>query len=162
MGETVTRLSNEAKVFAEKNIGILFAFVKRYHLPEDYFGALAVAYVRFVGKYLAEKEKYAHSFSTLVWQRLRSELSHIVRKEKDSRRAVFAEEEFGSMGEEDCYFELAAMNDVRRLLTPKQAQILLLRIEGYTNAQIASMVNVSESAIEKRFERIRQSFQKVM
>ena len=82
---TVTRLSPEEKAFAEKNIGILFAFMRRYHLPEDYFGALAIAYVRFVGKYFSEKEKYCYSFSTLVWQRLRSELSHILRRESSAQ-----------------------------------------------------------------------------
>ena len=68
MGEPVKRLSTEEKAFAEKNIGILFAFMRRYHLPEDYFGALAIVYVRFVGEYMREREKYCYSFSTLVWQ----------------------------------------------------------------------------------------------
>ena len=158
---TITRLGPEEKAFAETNIGILFAFMRRYHLPEDYFGALAIAYVRFVARYLSEKEKYGYSFSTLVWQRLRSELSHLMRKEKVESSTSFAVELRESTGQEDLYFENEAVDEIKALLTRKQTQALLLRIEGYSNAQIASMIGVTECAIEKRFSRVRKALKKL-
>ena len=154
--DTVTRLGPEEKEFAEKNIGVLFAFMRRYHLPEDYFGALAIAYVRFVWKYLNEKEKHTYSFSTLVWQRLRSELSHIARREQAERLLRFTDEMQATIGREDSYFENEGLDEAKSLLTQKQIQVLLLRIEGYTNAQIARMTGVTKRAIEKRFSRIRK------
>lgn len=155
---TITRLGPEEKAFAEKNIGILFAFMRRYHLPEDYFGALAIAYVRFVGKYFTEKEKYCYSFSTLVWQRLRSELSHILRRESAEIDRYL---ECGELsGQEDDYFGQELICKVSQVLTQKQVQTLLLRIEGYSNEEIAQTLGISESAVEKRFQRIRNTYQK--
>lgn len=158
MCDKVTRLGPEEKVFAEKNIGILFAFIRRNHLPEDYFGALAIAYVRFVGKYLSEKNKYYYSFSTLVWQRLRSELSHLVRKE--NREIVVSLECGKPSGQDDDYFVQELICKVSEDLTQKQVQTLLLRIEGYSNAEIAQALRISESAVEKRFQRIRSTYDK--
>lgn len=158
MRDTETRLSPEEKVFAEKNIGILFAFMRRYHLPEDYFGALAIAYVRFVWKYLNNKEKYACSFSTLMWQRLRSALSHIERKENSAQTMIPFRDWDEVIGQEDSYFEQDVINEMIRHLIPKQIEIVLLRIEGYTNAQIASIKGVTERAIERQFSRIRRVY----
>lgn len=159
MCDKVTRLGPEEKIFAEKNIGILFAFIRRYHLPEDFLGALAIAYVKFVGKYLSEKDKYCFNFSTLVWQRLRSELSHMVRKE--NREIVMSLEGFELNGQEDDYFTQELLCKVTNDLTPKQVQALLLRIEGYSNEEIAKTLGISESAVEKRFQRIRSTYQNI-
>ena len=156
--DTVTRLGPEEKEFAEKNIGVLFAFMRRYHLPEDYFGALAIAYVRFVGKYFSEKEKYCYSFSTLVWQRLRSELSHMLRRE--NTEIVVSFQSNGLSRQEDDYFVHELLSKVSNKLTSKQAKALLLRIEGYSNVEIAQTLGISESAVEKRFQRIRSTYQK--
>ena len=156
MADTAKRLTEEEKAFAEKNIGLLFAFLRRYHLPEDYFGTLALAYVRFVGKYLKEKEAYSYSFSTLVWHRLRSELSHIVRKENQNRQEMHLETALEIQGQEDAYFEEEVIGEMSQTLTPKQFEVLFLRMGGYTNAQIASMEGVSKRAIEKRYFRIRK------
>lgn len=160
MTDTAKRLSEEEKMFAEKNVGLLFAFMRRYHLPEDYFGALAVAYVRFSGKFISEHEEYNYKFSTLLWKRLRSELSHIVRKEQVERLISLTDGMREIIGQEDSYFEKEELNEIRSLLTQKQAKVVLLRIEGYTNAQIASMIGVTERAIEKRFSRIRNTLKK--
>jgi RNA polymerase sigma factor (sigma-70 family) len=159
MGEPVKRLSTEEKAFAEKNIGILFAFMRRYHLPEDYFGALAIVYVRFVGEYMREREKYCYSFSTLVWQRLRSELSHITRRENSE---IVLPLDCGELsGREDDYFVQELICKVSDELTPKQAQTLLLRIEGYSNAEIAQALGISESTVEKCFQRIRRIYREI-
>ena len=159
MEERVRKLSPYEKDFAEKNIGILFAFMKRYHLPEDYFGALAVAYVRYIARYLDAKDKYPYSFTTLVWQRLRSELSHISRKEKKQRLTAFSSDALESEGQFDGYFEKELLEEFNCRLTPKQSEVLLLRIEGYTNHQIAGITGVSVSAVERRFKRIRKYYQ---
>lgn len=159
MVDTVKRLSEEEKEFAEKNIGILFAFMKRYHLPEDYFGELAVAYVRYIGRYLDAKDKYPYSFTTLVWQRLRSELSHISRKEKKQQLTILASDAMESEGQFDDYFEKELLEEVNSRLTHKQSEVLLLRIEGYTNHQIAGIAGISVSAVERRFKRIRKHYQ---
>ena len=157
MVDTVKRLSEEEKEFAEKNIGLLFAFMRRYHLPEDYFGALALAYVRFVGKYLTSKEAYSYSFSTLVWHRLRSELSHIERKETQDQQEMFSENALEMQGREDTYFGEESVDEMSQTLTPKQFEVLLLRIEGLSNEQIASTVGISNGSVEKRFNRIRKT-----
>ena len=159
MADTAKRLTEEEKAFAEKNIGLLFAFMRRYHLPEDYFGVLALAYVRFVGKYLTSKEAYSYSFSTMVWHRMRSELSHIMRKENHSHQQILLENALEIQGNEDTYFEENSIDAIGQSLTPKQFEVLLLRIEGFTNAQIASAVGISNGSVEKRFNRIRKTIQ---
>ena len=40
----------------------------------------------------------------------------------------------------------------------RQFNVVLLRIEGYTNAQIASIKGVTERAIERQFSRIRRAY----
>ena len=160
MDDTAKRLSEEEKAFAEKNIGLLFAFMHRYHLPEDYFGALALAYVRFVSKYLKSKEAYSYSFSTLVWHRLRSEFSHIVRKENKNQQEKQIENATEIQGQEDSYFEEEIIGEMSQTLTQKQVEVLLLRMTGFTNAQIATEKGVSEHAVEKLFSRIRKTLKK--
>lgn len=62
------------------------------------------------------------------------------------------------IGQEDSYFEQDVINEMIRHLIPKQIEIVLLRIEGYTNAQIASIKGVTERAIERQFSRIRRAY----
>ena len=68
----------------------------------------------------------------------------------------FTDELQATIGREDSYFENEGLDEAKSLLTQKQIQVLLLRIEGYTNAQIARMTGVTKRAIEKRFSRIRK------
>lgn len=46
--------------------------------------------------------------------------------------------------------------EIQDTLTARQNETILLRNQGYSNAEIAKLCGVSEKAIEKRFQRIRK------
>ena len=75
-------LDQRASEFIEENIGLLHKFMQRYSLDEDYYGLLAICYIKAATKYLSDPQLQRYEFSTILWYRLRYEISHARRKEK--------------------------------------------------------------------------------
>ena len=152
-------LRPDERLFAEQNVSILYGFMKRYGLSEEYYGRLAVLFTRTVARYLRDPKFQGLSFSTVVWPRLRTELSNTMREELRRPVIVSLEEYQHSEAYLDEYEKLL-LELVERNLTTRQKQVFRMRLEGKTNTEIATECGISRSAVEQLFSRIRKRLRK--
>lgn len=148
-------LSNLERAFAEQNIGLLHKFMKHYGLSPDYYGRLAVLYTRTAARYLHETDLQRLSFSTVVWLRLRTELSNSIREQLREPEIISLDEALSSRIHCDEHYDLL-LQMVEQKLTPRQKQVLRLRIDGKSNIEIAEECGISRKAVEHLFARIRK------
>ena len=147
-------LTHEERTFVEQNMNLLNEFMCRYRLGSEHYGRLALHFTQVAVRYQREEQLRRFSFSTVVWMRLRTELSHIMREELRKPQVVSFEEQYYPEGREDEY-ESLLWHMMTQLLTPRQQQVLRLRLDGKTNVEIADECGISRKAVEHLFARIR-------
>ena len=147
-------LTPEERTFVEQNMKLLNEFMCRYRLRLEHYGRLALHFTRVAVRYKREEKLRRFSFSTVAWMRLRTELSHIMREELRKPQVVSFEEQYYPEGREDEY-ESLLWHMMTQLLTPRQQQVLRLRLDGKTNVEIADECGISRNAVEHLFARIR-------
>lgn len=154
-------LSEEQRTFADEHHRLLLSFMARHDLDADYYDRLALRYLHTVVRYLTESELQIYAFSTILWSHLRSELSNIMRDE----RQRFAETEVERASEWETAYEHVVGTElwqrIEQELTYKQCEAVYLRNQGYRNREIAELCGVKPKAIEKRFGRIRKKLKKM-
>ena len=154
------QLLPDERQFAESNIKILHGFMKRYGLSQEYYGRLAVLFTRTVARYLRDPKFQGLSFSTVVWPRLRTELSNAMREQLQEPEIVpFEESHYGDMCLDE--YENLLRDMVEQKLTPRQKQVFQMRLDGKTNAEIAEECGISRSAVEHLFARIRMRLREI-
>lgn len=154
------QLLPDERQFAENNIKILHGFMKRYGLSQEYYGRLAVLFTRTVARYLRDPKFQGLSFSTVVWPRLRTELSNAMREQLQEPEIVpFEESHYGDMCLDE--YENLLRDMVEQKLTPRQKQVFQMRLDGKTNAEIAEECGISRSAVEHLFARIRMRLREI-
>lgn len=149
-------LTPQETAFAENNHGLLIAFMRRYRLDDEYYGALSHRYLKTVRRYVSSDNLQKYAFSTILWYNLRSELSHIIRKEKKKPVLVpdhDVNKEFSML---DDLSAVALWSILESKLDEQQIEILRLRSEGRTNAEIASIFGLTPKAVECRLYRIKK------
>jgi len=154
-------LTPEEQAFVEQNMKLLNQFIRRYNLGTEHYGRLALQFTQIGVRYLREEELRRFSFSTVVWMRLRTELSHIMREELRAPQVISFEEQYYPEGREDEY-ESLLWHMICQLLTPRQQQVLRLRLDGKTNVEIADECGISRKAVEHLFARIRARMKKLI
>lgn len=155
----IAPLTPEEQAFVERNMKLLIQFMRRYGLGSEYYGRLALHFTQIAVRYLREEELRRFSFSTVAWMRLRTELSHIMREELRAPEVVSFEDQYNPEGREDEY-ESLLWHMISQLLTPRQQQVLRLRLDGKTNVEIADECGISRKAVEHLFARIRARIEK--
>ena len=154
-------LTPEEQAFVEQNMPLLKKFMFRYGLGTEHYGRLAVQFTQIAARYLREEQLRRFSFSTVAWMRLRTELSHIMREELRTPQLIPYEEQYDPVGKEDeC--EALLWHMISQLLTPRQQQVLRLRLDGKNNAEIADECGISRKAVEHLFSRIRARMTKLI
>lgn len=154
-------MTPEEQAFVEQNMNLLYQFVRRYDLGSEHYGRLALHFTKIAVRYLREEELRRFSFSTVAWMRLRTELSHIMREELRAPEVVSFEDQYYPEGKEDKY-ESLLWHMISQLLTPRQQQVLRLRLDGKTNVEIADECGISRKAVEHLFARIRARMEKLI
>lgn len=145
-----------ARAFIEENIGLLHNFMQRYNLDDDYYGLLAIRYIQAATQYLSDPKLQQYAFSTILWYRLRYEISHARRKEQKQLQTIPLEETLEPPAHlDDESFDLL-WNTIEGILTPRQLEVLYLRYNGMTNREIAEQFGISQVAVERLFSRIRK------
>ena len=157
----ITPLTPEEQAFVERNLKLLNQFMRRYSLGLEHYGRLALHFTQIAVRYLREEELRHFSFSTVAWMRLRTELSHIMREELRAPEVVSFDDQYYPEGREDEYESLLC-HMISQLLTPRQLQVLRLRLDGKTNVEIADECGISRKAVEHLFARIRARMKKLI
>ena len=157
----ITPLTPEEQAFVEQNLKLLNQFMRRYSLGLEHYGRLALHFTQIAVRYLREEELRRFTFSTVAWMRLRTELSHIMREELRAPEVVSFDDQYYPEGREDEY-ESLLWHMISQLLTPRQQQVLRLRLDGKTNVEIADECGISRKAVEHLFARIRARMKKLI
>ena len=157
----ITPLTPEEQAFVERNLKLLNQFMRRYSLGLEHYGRLALHFTQIAVRYLREEELRRFSFSTVAWMRLRTELSHLMREELRAPEVVSFDDQYYPEGREDEY-ESLLWHMISQLLTPRQQQVLRLRLDGKTNVEIADECGISRKAVEHLFARIRARMKKLI
>lgn len=149
-------LDQVASEFVEANVGLLHKFMQRYNLDDDYYGLLAICYIKAATKYLSDPQLQRYAFSTILWYRLRYEISHARRKERKRIKPIPIEANIESPFYEDEESINLLWKTLESILTTRQLEVLYMRYNGMTNTEIAQQVGISRVAVERLFSRIRK------
>ena len=149
-------LSEEQRSFAEEHHGLLLSFMAKYHLDGDCYDRLAIRYLRTVARYTTEESLRRYAFSTILWYHLRSELSNILRDNRQQPEEVEIDQISVCDSDYDHVIDAILWKQIEQELTFKQCEAVYLRNQGYKNREIAETCGVRPKAIEKRFSRIRK------
>lgn len=157
---SIEELTPEEREFAEKNYGLLIHFMRANAVEDEHFGALSVRYLTTVKKYLSNESLQKHSFSTILWLNLKSELHSIFRYIGKHNHVVLN----GDIQRIDTGSSYSAEKDdllrAFRSLSNRQQELFRLWCCGYSYSEIAKCCQISEKAVERRISRIRRRFQK--
>ena len=149
-------LCPEEQQFAEEHHRLYLKFLGDYGLDEEYYSCLLEPYLNTVMRYCRSESLRAYRFSTILWKSLRRELGRLWKKEyRYAARDPQSQEEYHPPPEE-ALMDYLRWQEIQDTLTARQNETILLRNQGYSNAEIAKLCGVSEKAIEKRFQRIRK------
>ena len=145
-------LRPEEQRFAEEHHYLYLAFLNNFGLDEDYYSELMVPYLYIVMRYCRNKKLQRYDFAAILWPNLRSELHRYWKKR--AKDPIIVDQEYHPPPEEEPE-DYLLWDEMQDILTQKQNETILLRNQGYTNAEIADLCGVTVKAIEKRFCRIR-------
>ena len=149
-------LSQAQREFAEANHGLLLSFMARHNLDADCYDRLSLRYLHAVVRYMTESDLQQYAFSTVLWYHLRSELSNILRDNRQFPQGPEYSVPQPWDPTHDQAVDSELWKEIERELTFKQCEAVYLRNQGYRNREIAELCGVQPKAIEKRFGRIRK------
>ena len=149
-------LTPSEAAFAESHHGLLVTFIRRYKLDDDCYGALSYRFLKTVRRYLEKQELQKYTFSTILWYDLRSELSHIIRKDRSKPVIVPDEGLSQEYAQLDDLSAVALWSVLEGKLDEVQIELVRLRSAGRTNAEIAAKFGISKKAVECRLYRIKK------
>jgi RNA polymerase sigma-70 factor (ECF subfamily) len=102
---------------------------------------------------------------TVVLNKLRNQVRHMNAGRRDIRREAFGDSDFdghlASQLSQPPHIEVAVefaelMQDIFPLLPENERTLLQLRLEGYTQKEIAERMDVTDRTIRRLWERVRQ------
>ena len=162
MKDSIITLTAQQRVFADRNHGLLLAFINYFQLDErEYYGPLVERYLKTIQRYWDDESLQRYAFSTVLWYRLRAELSHIIRAQR-ARPPNAAIEDYILPYRDD--LTVAELDDIWKqlndTLTSKELKALTLRQYGYSYREIGALCGCSENAIKCRFFKLRKRMKK--
>ena len=153
---------NALSDFVSANLRLLYKFMARYQVDEEYYSTLVVRFIRTAERYLSEEKLQKYEFSTIAWLNLRSELYEIYRKE-NLRAPLVPLSDLDGVAAKSYELGLGELQQIlEENLTDKQFATLIRRFSGHSNKEIAEQDSVSINSVEKRFIRIRKKLSKLL
>jgi RNA polymerase sigma-70 factor (ECF subfamily) len=149
-------LTTEQQAFAERNHNLVYGFLRDKKLPmDDYYDVVVFGYLRAVQQYCACPElRQRFTFGTIAYRKMKDDLwRHFNRQSRPSRKAVtISIESLRYGGDTLTMAEIIPSPDYAQeeldaellwaqlvsLLTEEQIAALRLRVDGYTDREIAA------------------------
>ena len=158
----MTTLTQEQSAFAAEHHDLVYAFLRRRGYSDDeFYDVVIFGYLAAVQSYFERADLRVYAFSTIAYKKMRSALTNHFAAEGRLKRTAetlpFNTALAGSAaGEENIVLLQAVRDHLERRLTPRQKEIFRLRSEGYSQAEIADMYQVTGSAIWGEIQRARE------
>ena len=135
----------------EENMGLVISIVNRFNPKntterEDYIQAGRIGLWKAIDKFCADR---GTKFSPYAWNPIRWEIIKEIRssmKHKNSSLNFENEEEAGAYMSSESFWELVPSD-----LTPKEREVVRLRLEGYNFKEVSEELDLNRSAIKRLF-----------
>lgn len=152
-------LNDTQRIFAEKNHNLVYKFLHEKNLPaSEYYDIVIFGYLRAVQRYLSEPNLAGHSFATVAWRAMESEIVNAPRTARRRFRVIrfvrprqtyaghLTQRSTPTVTDEEALreSELALLlHALAKRVTPQQMEIIRLRAKGYQTNEIARMQSTS-------------------
>ena len=99
--EKLTPLTEEEKMFAEENHGILIGFLRKRNLDfDDYYDVAAFGYLKSVKSWFSREELHQYKFITIAWMAMSSYIGNNRRRESRRIQTISLDQPWGE--NQDC------------------------------------------------------------
>ena len=148
--------------FAEKNHKLVYAFLQeqRYD-PGEYYDLAVMGYLRAVERYCSHAYLRRFSFSTVAYRAMQQSIASWKRGESRLRQAEEAYCALYGRRETVCDAELPEayfFSELQRCGTPQQAAFALLRLHGYSIAEIAARYNLDPRRVRRMLKSLYSAY----
>lgn len=170
-------LTDVEREFASEHHQLIYGFLNRHALPEeDYYGVAAMGYLHAVHRYLGEAKLQRFSFSTIAYRAMAQSVSRYRRGLQRQAGAgnVLSLDTGGTTGgpigcpasamEQTAYVELEEnllLHALVKELSPRQWEVVQLRLQGYGIHEVAQRQAVSDKTVRRLLRQIRERFWEV-
>lgn len=172
-------LTEQEKLFAENNHGLVYSFLHRYgYRIEDFYDIVIFGYLKAVQVYHRKEElKLKYDFAFIAWQYMRAEVGNYFRIESAQKRKLmetmisldvsYMEADnlyniIGGKSVEDDLSESELLNEVLENLSAVQRGIFNLKLEGYSNKEAYISLKIPTSTYYKELDRIKVIFKRLV
>ena len=151
-------LTEEEKVFAEKNHDLVYQFLKAHNYSmEDYYNTVVFGYLKGIQKYYRYVgNNTENNLDGICWNCMRSEMKSHFKLETAKKRQPAEVIIKKIPSAEDEVIALEILKSVMVNLTFRQQNIITLKMLGYSNTEICLMMEISKSSYYRELENIRQ------
>lgn len=175
---TLSQLTEQEKRFAEQNHGLVYDFLyKRGYSIEEYYNVVIPGYLKAVQIYHRKvdlRNKYAFPF--ISQQYMRAEIKDYFRTQEAQKRKPVEvvisidvdcpDEAFykstGRKSAEADVLEKMLFDTVLKGLSENRRKIVLLKVNGYNDKEVYSMMGIPSSTYYKEMQRIRAIVKELM
>lgn len=155
-------LSKRQVRFAEKNHKLVYAFLQeqRYD-PGEYYDLAVMGYLRAVERYCSHAYLRRFSFSTVAYRAMQQSIVSWKRGESRRRQAEEAYCALCGRRENVCDAELSEayfFSELQKCGTPQQAAFALLRLHGYSIAEIAARYKLDPRRVRRMLKSLYSAY----
>lgn len=149
-------MTEQQKKLVEENEKLIYSFAHMYKLNvDDWYGILAIVLCNASFIYDDSKGKFSTLFYCLARQRFLNEIQTNSRfKRNHGQRVPFYEADV--MCTDRRFEERELLQSYKEVLTEEEFGIIMLKYEGYTQSEIAIMMNTTQSNISSKLIKIRE------
>ena len=148
--------------FAEKNHKLVYAFLQeRQYDPGDYYDLAVMGYLHAVERYFSHAYLRRFSFSTIAYRAMQQSIVSWRRGESRRRQAEEAYSALYDRRETVCdaepseaYFFL----ELQKCGTPQQTMFALLRLHGYSIAEIAAQYKLDPRRVRRMLKSLYSAY----
>lgn len=145
---------------AESCHDLVYQFLRAKKYPiEDYYNIAVMGYLKGIQKYYRSGDIDETDLSGTCWNCMRSEVGNHLQMKKAKKRqpAEIPLQNIASPEEETLLKE--KMEEVISELSDRQMEIIRLKLIGYSNVQVCSMLEMSKSTYYRELNYIRQKLE---
>lgn len=170
----IERLTQKECVFAEEHHKLVFHFLTHYGLDEsEYYDVIILGYLSAVQEYLRKPELQHYTFSTIAWRQMKDAyIQDTISKNRLKRKAATVSYQEDSplmeldrflpnrtLALEEQILDQEIVLELLSYLTPKEKEVVILKADGYTHAEIAERCRLTIHGVESRVRRFRRRLQ---
>ena len=158
----LTPLSKRQMRFAEKNHKLVYAFLQeRRYGPDEYYDLAVMGYLRAIERYFTHAYLRRFSFSTVAYRAMQQSIASWKRGESRRRQAeetycaLYGRRETICDAEpSEAYF----FSELQKCGTPQQAAFALLRLHGYSIAEIAARYKLDPRRVRRMLKSLYSAY----